>query len=78
MMMASWEEGVGWVEFWRRGAVALHSDSMHRVSSRRSISSSQSPGCRWDMDGLIRQWGKNGHFTDHSCTYFLSSLKSPS
>ena len=20
-MMASWEEGVGWVEFWRRGAV---------------------------------------------------------
>ena len=37
----------------------------------------QSPGCQWDTDGLIREWEKNGHFTDHSCAYSLSSLKSP-
>ena len=78
MMMASWEEGVGWVEFWRRGGRGLHSDSIHRVSSSSSTSSSQSPGCHWDVDGLLGQWGKNGHFTDHSCAYSLSSLKSPS
>ena len=58
--------------------MALHSDNIHRVSSGSSTSSSQSPGCQWDTDGLIRQWEKNGHFTDHSCAYSLSSLHSPS
>lgn len=30
--MASWERGVGWLEFWRgSGAVALHSDNIQSL-----------------------------------------------